>query len=470
MNKRTCEDNQEEEQIKKKQRVQNSSISPPPSSSQQQQQQQQPKKEDEEAENKEDDSMRFFKGFFRWFPSRKKCELDSSARELYEHYEQTPKLTRGDIRKLRFPFSHPKTVEDLKGVPTKPRSSVIDKDMNKSVQEIMNTKRVAAHTPEWFEKREKCLTASEVASILGFNPYQTATEIFKKKLKFASPDMNASGAKACEHGHTFEPVAACLYEALTGYKVIEEEIGFFRHKRFHFLGGTPDRLLKNYPIPVEIKCPIFRKISMDAWNQKTKATQGMPLYYYCQVQMQMFILGFQDFHTAHYVEFKPYLPPTTPKQRNEQMGILCIREIDFDEKWFRKQIPIIYGFWKAMETYPTPEKTMTKEEVQKRKGDRKYFVPSDIDNMMLYNYPKAFHNLATRKDVQTELSLFECRENTLDEFIQYVIQVMDGHTSEILQFLQDPQTSHFKKREILDKEAIRNKFADLDTHPLVTTK
>jgi putative phage-type endonuclease len=411
-------------------------------------------------EDPDDDLTRNFKGWFRWFPSKTTRSSDQSAQELYDYYKENPKLIGGDVREIKFQYRQPTPVQHAETVVNPPEEKGVL--VNPSVINVMKTKRVASHTPEWFKERYKCITASELASIIGWNSYTTVTEVFKKKLNFITKDSDSFKSKPCQHGHNYEPEAACVYEYLTENELIQEEIGFIRHKKFPFIGGTPDRLLRNLPIPVEIKCPFRRRISMTPTTKTTEHTQGVPPLYYCQVQLQMFILGPDEFKMAHYVEYKPPVQSHPHTGQKGQLGLLSVREVDFDEKWIRKQIPLLYAFWLALQHYPSPDKIMTKEQQKAKKSStgNGFYVPNDADNMMLYNYPKAFLNLAKNPNIQRQFE--ELVESDLNTFIQNVMGILDKHTERILEFLRDSSISLYKKREILDKQGVNNEFSHLD--------
>jgi hypothetical protein len=68
-------------------------------------------------------------------------------------------------------------------------------------------------SPEWYEKRKTRITASEVASILGENPYEGAADVALRKKGLGKP---FTGNIATRYGQAHESAAIAAYCAALG--------------------------------------------------------------------------------------------------------------------------------------------------------------------------------------------------------------------------------------------------------------
>ena len=125
---------------------------------------------------------------------------------------------------------------------------------------------------EWYEKRANIITASQIASILNKNIYQSSFDMLVEKIHHSillyvesiDPYQKNNIAKLpisnkfTDWGNKFEPIAIEFYEFLKKEKVIE--IGLVEHSKYDWLGASPDGLLLTGNL-LEIKCPKSRKIN-----------------------------------------------------------------------------------------------------------------------------------------------------------------------------------------------------------------
>ena len=94
---------------------------------------------------------------------------------------------------------------------------------------------------EWLRKRSTCITSTDVASIIGQNPYSDRTDILYKKLKLDS----FQGNEATRWGEANEDAAIEELERRTGCLV--STFGLLKISESHRLGlrlaGGPDGIL-----------------------------------------------------------------------------------------------------------------------------------------------------------------------------------------------------------------------------------
>lgn len=165
---------------------------------------------------------------------------------------------------------------------------------------LLNTRQNNGEFPiqkskEWYEKRNKILTASQIASILNKNIYQSPFDILVEKIySFINNDkyITEHTHKYTDWGNKFEPIAVKFYEFLKEEKVIE--IGLVVHSKFEWLGASPDGLLMSGNL-LEIKCPFTRNITND-----------IPNHYWIQIQIQLEVCNMEycDYLECDFYEYK----------------------------------------------------------------------------------------------------------------------------------------------------------------------
>lgn len=222
------------------------------------------------------------------------------------------------------------------------------------VAELMQRENIQQHTPAWFETRGKMLTASDVASAIGANPYCSRSQLLQRKVCMATKTLsrleNMVGTepprslrhtklKTCVQfvrrlmaaprsntatawGNATEDEAAMRYDEVTGRRGLQ--FGLFVHPTHTWLGASPDRVTHD-GILVEIKCPIKRAI-----NESTP----IPSYYMPQVQIQMEVM---DIEECDFVQYQP--------GSDWQREILAIQRIKRDRGWFAEKFDAMKGFF-----------------------------------------------------------------------------------------------------------------------------
>jgi putative phage-type endonuclease len=149
-------------------------------------------------------------------------------------------------------------------------------------------------TPEWYKAREDMISASDIATAIGMNPYQKKKDLILKKCNAGPPFR---GNKFTQWGVKYEQVATLIYEFKEKETVVE--YGLILHEDITFIGASPDGITLS-GIMLEIKCPYTRNI-----NKKGK--YGLvPAYYWVQVQIQLEVckLKYCDFEQCKFSEYR----------------------------------------------------------------------------------------------------------------------------------------------------------------------
>lgn len=160
-------------------------------------------------------------------------------------------------------------------------------EVHPSVSELLKGPQgLAQRSQAWLDARENLITASEVASALGENKYQSQRAYVRQK---AGHTPRFRGNAATQYGTLMEPTAQSLYEKQTGRKMIE--MGLVPHPRHNFLAGSPDGITLCGRL-VEIKCPPKRDIG----------DGSVPQHYMPQIQLLLDILHLD---VCDFVQYKP---------------------------------------------------------------------------------------------------------------------------------------------------------------------
>lgn len=188
--------------------------------------------------------------------------------------------------------------------------------MNDTVRELIERVYHEQRSDEWHELRGNMLTASDVASVIGVNAYESAIDVMYRKCGFKKVIRDTS---AVDHGTFYENEARDIYANRFGEVV--HEIGLVPHPVYRWLGGSPDGITESGKL-IEIKCPLRRKI-----------IEGVvPEYYIPQVQLLMEILKLEE------CDFIQYDPRTDPP-------IFTVTNIKRDREWFDRYLPVMERFW-----------------------------------------------------------------------------------------------------------------------------
>ena len=185
--------------------------------------------------------------------------------------------------------------------------------MHPKVQILIDQKYDDQKSDAWLSLRETMLTASDVATALGENPYEKPQSLILKKCGQGTKFM---GNDATRHGEKYESVARDLYCEKTGEVV--HELGLVQHPELPWLGGSADGVTESGKL-IEIKCPMSRKID-----------DKVPKHYLAQLQILMEVLDLEE------CDFIQYRPEPLEYQ---------VTNVKRDRDWFTHRLPKLNAFW-----------------------------------------------------------------------------------------------------------------------------
>ena len=216
--------------------------------------------------------------------------------------------------------------------------------MHPNVQKWLDFEYAPQKSQEWLDLRMGMLTASDAASAIGVNKYETPHQLLLKK---CGKGPIFTGNEATRHGEKYEDEARILYEQR--HNEVVHELGLCPHPNYLFLGGSPDGVSESGKL-VEIKCPMMRAID-----------DSVPEHYMPQLQLCMDIL---DLEEADFIQYKPEAL-TWPKPSE-----FIVTNVKRDRDWFDKYMPIMRDFWDKVIYHrehgiddPPPKKTRKKKEL-----------------------------------------------------------------------------------------------------------
>lgn len=183
-------------------------------------------------------------------------------------------------------------------------------------RELLAVEYAEQRSQEWLDLRDNMITASDVASALGENHYESTDAFVKKKVLKTKWAGNAATA----HGTLLEPLVRDMYDQRYNRK--SHEIGLVQHRDYPWLGASPDGVTED-GLLIEIKCPLTRKIE-----------PKVPKHYWPQVQLQLEIT---DLDECDFIQYRP----GTPTKAEE----FVVVRIQRDREWFVNNLPKMKAAW-----------------------------------------------------------------------------------------------------------------------------
>lgn len=141
---------------------------------------------------------------------------------------------------------------------------------------------------DWLRARTKGIGASEVATVVGLNPYETPLQLWQRKMGIVPPtEENA----AIRRGHYCEDAVAQWWAHETGREVIasSKDDFMFIDKERDFLRVSPDR---TFWLPDMARNDDNKGILECKTTNMTIDPADLPKTWFCQVQMNLGVAGY----------------------------------------------------------------------------------------------------------------------------------------------------------------------------------
>lgn len=136
---------------------------------------------------------------------------------------------------------------------------------------------------EWLEHRKNGIGSSEVATIVGLNPWETPYQLWRRKLGLDPAKNETFAMKA---GHYLEDAVAMFWRDETGREIIKRSAGdwIIADKQRPYLQVSPDR---TYWLTGMAKNNTNKGILECKTTQKKIDGDDLPKHWFCQVQYQL---------------------------------------------------------------------------------------------------------------------------------------------------------------------------------------
>lgn len=142
---------------------------------------------------------------------------------------------------------------------------------------------------EWLNAREDGIGSSDIATIVGLNPYETPYQLYRRKRGMDAPKTETFAMRA---GHYLEDAVSRFYSDESGRSIIKSSAGdwiAYDEKRPH-LRVSPDRL---YLREGHSNSKANRGILECKTTQKIIDPDDLPQQWICQLQYQLGVMGLQ---------------------------------------------------------------------------------------------------------------------------------------------------------------------------------
>jgi putative phage-type endonuclease len=177
---------------------------------------------------------------------------------------------------------------------------------------IISESELPQGSDRWREERNKGIGASEVATIMGENPYQTAYQFAQIRLGII-PTPDLSNNFNIKRGHQLEPLARDITNQIIGDEYIPCS---FQSTTWPFARYSSDGFCKATNSLIEIKCPGEKNHTWMIEN-----SQPMP-YYIPQLQWALMITGCDVIYFVSYNQAFPepiFMVPIKPDKKYQEM-------------------------------------------------------------------------------------------------------------------------------------------------------
>lgn len=142
---------------------------------------------------------------------------------------------------------------------------------------------------EWLKYREKGIGSSEIATIVGLNPWETPYQLFRRKRGIDPPKQETFVMKA---GHYLEDAVSQFWHDETGQDIIKSSAGdwLIVDNERPYLRVSPDRTYWLAGMPHN---NTNKGILECKTTQKFIDADDLPKHWFCQVQYQLGVAGLQ---------------------------------------------------------------------------------------------------------------------------------------------------------------------------------
>ena len=143
---------------------------------------------------------------------------------------------------------------------------------------------------EWLQHRQQGIGSSEVATILGLNPWETPYQLWRRKIGLDEPKDETFAMRA---GHYLEDAVSLFWHDETGREIIRRSAGdwLIRSNEHPFMQVSPDR---TYWLSGMTRNDRNKGILECKTTQMKVDPEDLPKHWFCQVQYQLGVAEYTE--------------------------------------------------------------------------------------------------------------------------------------------------------------------------------
>lgn len=211
----------------------------------------------------------------------------------------------------------------------------------KEIRKRMKKVRHQQGSTNWLDWRKLGVGGSEVACVVGANPYKgsKATDVWARKLPADHPDAQGEVAdnSFMAHGRKYEPDARRIYESLMGWTA--EDVCVL-HPEHDFIRCSLDGLRPDDKVVWEAKCPGEKNHAkyigisriLDPFERQTAFASTFSSYRY----QALYQLAITNANVCHFCSYRPDWPVESDRfvliplyQEPDEQHFLIERVVEF---------------------------------------------------------------------------------------------------------------------------------------------
>lgn len=261
---------------------------------------------------------------------------------------------------------------------------------------------------EWLEIRRHGIGSSEVASVVGLNPWASPYQLWLRKTGRTPPQPEN---EAMRFGHYLEDAVAQMWQNATGAEVIERSKGdwIIRDKERPWLQASPDR---TYWSAGEKRNDANKKILEIKSTRMAVDAEDIPMHWFCQVQYLMGVSGYTEGSLAW-----------LSSARGFDFGYRDIHFVPDFYEWISEEVT---RFWKDNVLGDKEPEAVSAEDVMLKH-------PVESAGKLVTATDDVYKAWSELKEVKAELAALEERKERLEERVKLAFgdaerMVRDGVT------------------------------------------
>lgn len=143
---------------------------------------------------------------------------------------------------------------------------------------------------EWLEVRKNGIGSSEVATIVGLNPWETPYQLWRRKVGLDEPKQENA---AMRNGHHLEDAVSKMWNDATGREIIKRSAidWIIRDNDRPYLQVSPDR---TYWLSDDSRANDNKGILEIKTTRMKVDPEDLPKYWFAQVQYQLGVAGYEQ--------------------------------------------------------------------------------------------------------------------------------------------------------------------------------